>query len=426
MKHAVFTFLNKPALVAGLSLVVAVAIGAAVAVAGNASRTPQFVLAAPGSISVGGQNTSTSSVQSLTLGFLAGGRIQDVSVKAGDAVKKDQVLATLDPENTAGAITQARAAYALATAAYQKVVNGATGPAIDAAKATVNTAAVNLQQVTRQQEVAVANAYTSLLNATPQALTNNPGNLDDAPPTITGSYTLGKEGDIIVETYGSGADSGVSFRVSGLVTGGGSVTTLTPEALGNSGLYIQFPEGARAGRTWIISLPNTKAPDYITKYNAYQAALQAHDQVIASAKAALDQAQSNLGVVVQAARPEDVAAAQAQVQSAQGALQIAQAAYDARVIRAPGDGTVTAVHITPGQIAAPNAPAIDLSGTSFAKSVAVMVPSSAIVDRDGKKYVEVKTATGVEEREITTGISDATDTEVVSGLSAGESVAVSQ
>ncbi len=426
MKNTVLAFLNKPILVGVVSLVIAGAIGTAVIVTGGPSRVLAFATVAPGSISLGGQSASGTSTQSLTLGFLAGGQIQNVLVKAGDTVKKDQMLATLDPENTAGAVTQARAAYALATAAYQKVVNGATGPAIDAAKASVNTASVNLEQVTRQQEVAVTNAYNSLLNATPQAYTNNPGNLDDQPPTVSGSYILGKEGDIIVETYSSGADSGVSFRVSGLTTGTAAVTTLTPEALGDSGLYIQFPEGARANRTWVISLPNTKASDYITKYNAYQTAKQTHDQAIATAKAGLDQAQSNLNVVVATARPEDVAAAQAQVQSAQGALQIAQAAYDARVIRAPGDGTVTAVHITPGQIASANAPAIELSGTAFAKDVSLVIPTSAITERDGKKYVQVKAGKETEEKEITTGISDNTNTEVVSGLSAGDQVVVSQ
>ncbi len=112
------------------------------------------------------------------------------------------------------------------------------------------------------------------------------------------------------------------------------------------------------------------------------------------------------------------------MEGARGALQIAQAAYDQRRIIAPGDGTVTAVHISAGQAATANTPAVELSGTSFAKDAAVVVPNAAIVSANGKAYVRVRSGSGLVQKEVATGIHDNLNTEVLSGLSAGEEVAI--
>jgi len=423
MKSTLLALLNKPLYVAIASLVIAGAIAAVTLLGGNGVAQAHYATAAAGKISLTGQAVPGSTGTNLTLAFTTGGQIQSVNVNVGDTVKKGDVLAALDPQNTAGGLTQAKAAYAAATAAYQKVVNGATGPAIDVAKAALNSAKVARDEAARQQDVLVESAHDALLNATPQAFPQGGGTEVDAP-IISGSYTLGKEGDIVVDVYPSSAESGYSFHLSGLVTGTGNGSTVTPQPLGNSGLTILFPTSYHGSRTWVISIPNKNAPDYVTKYNAYQTALQNRTQTIATTEAAVAQAESSLNNVVAAARPEDVAAAAAQVQSAQGALQIAQAAYDQRRILAPGDGKITAVHISAGQVASANAPAIEMSGTSFTRDASVVVPNSAIITVNGKTYVRVKSGSSTEQKEVTIGLKDNLNTEVVSGLSVGDQVAI--
>ena len=423
MKKTLLSILNKPLYVSIASLVIAGGIGTSLLLGNDTVPLMQFAQAEPGSISITGQAAAGSVGTNLTLAFTMGGQIREINVSAGDKVKKGDILASLDPQNTAGGLTQAKAAYAGATAAYQKLVNGASGPAIDAAHAAVNTATVARDQTKRQQDVFVENAYTALLNSTPQAYPQEGDALDKTAPIISGSYTLGKEGDIVIDLYSSSAESGYSYRLSGLVTGTESASTITPTPLGNSGLYVLFPEGFRSNVTWVISIPNMKAPDYIAKYNAYQAALQAKSQAIAMADAAIAQAEANLQVVVAVARPEDVSAAAAQVESARGALQIAQAAYDQRRIIAPGDGTITAVRVSEGQVTAAGAPAIEMSGASFTKDVAVLVPNAAIISVDGKTHVRVRSGTDVVQKEVTTGIHDNLNTEILSGLSVGDEVA---
>ena len=308
--------------------------------------------------------TNTSSVtssdsslpQNLTLGFLVGGRIQSVSVKAGDKVTKGQVLAALDAGNTLGALAQAKAAYATAQANYQKIINGATGTTIDVAKAAVNTAQINLDGVTKQQNLLVNNAYSNLLNSTITATSNATVSLPS--PSITGTYTKNTKGVLNI-VVNQGGQNGY-FSVSGIVNGTGIVSTTTPEPILDTGLQIEFPNGpSYLGTTWTINIPNTTAPNYLANYNTYQTALETQTQTVSNAQATLDQANAALTALATAARPEDVAAAQAQVANAQGAVEIAQAAYENTIITAPANGTIVSVAITPGQIATPNAPAVE-------------------------------------------------------------------
>ena len=111
---------------------------------------------------------------------------------------------------------------------------------------------------------------------------------------------------------------------------------------------------------WTVSIPNTQSPAYLSNYNAYQSALENQSQAVAGAQAAIDTAQAALDQKLAGARSEDLDIAKAQVESTQGALQIAQGAYDNTLITAPADGTITNVTITAGQVALPNTPAIEL------------------------------------------------------------------
>ena len=347
---------HHPKRVIIISLIVALAIG----IFGYAeiNKTPATTV-----VPVTNTDTDIASAQNLTLGFLVGGRIASVSVKAGDMVTKGETLATLDAGNAEGALSQAKAAYAIAQANYQKIINGATGSAIDVAKAAVNAAQVNLDGVTKQQKLLVANADTNLLNSIIVATLD--GDTSITPPSITGTYTEGTEGTLTFTVNQTGNTGYITF--SGLASGTADASTTVPEPIGNTGLYIEFSSIAPyAGTTWNINIPNTNAANYLANYNAYQSALQTQSQAVANAQSALDQANASLSALVSAARPEDVATAQAQVSNAEGAVQIAEAALQNTIITAPADGTVVSVTIAPGQIAMPNAPAIIFTSNSVA------------------------------------------------------------
>jgi len=305
--------------------------------------------------------SSNSSPMGLTLGFLSSGRVKSISVKAGDNVKKGEVLATIDADNEDGGLIQAEAAYEVAKANYQKIINGATKTAVDIAKTSVNTAEVNLNGISKQQEVLVNNALRSLLNSSLEAQSVSDNEAHDSP-TISGTYECKNEGSYDLQIYSS--SGGYSLNYSGLENGTLFLTDV-PRPLGDCGLLLAFDKTKtpQAGAKFNIQIPNKNAANYSSNNNAYKLALQNKEQAISGAQAALNQAQAAFESVVTNARPEDVAIAEAEVERAHGAL-IANPTYGNMIISAPTNGTVTAIYISLGQTIKPNSGAIGFLAAS--------------------------------------------------------------
>ncbi len=416
MKKYFFSFVNTPRSVAIVSSVVAVVIGIVVYVSVN--RTPQYNLAlvGPGVVSL---ENGVVGMQDLTLGFVSSGRIATVSVKAGDTVHTGQVLASLDSGNASGVLSQARAAYAMAQANYQKVINGATGSSIDVAKTALATARVALEQDTQQQKTLVDNAYRNLLNST--IVAENKDGATFVPPVISGAYTSATADTLTLVIYQTG--SGGYFTFSGASTGSGVMSTVTPQPIGDTGLFVLFPSlSSYFGTSWTIQIPNIKAPNYLANYNAYQSALQTQTQVLAQAQASVDQAVAGLASVSSTARPEDVASAKAQLDNTSGALQIAQSMYANTIITSPGEGTVIAVMVSSGQNAVANAPAIELHAQTTEKQIALSVPATSVISDGLDSYVIKKIGNTFAKQKVVVGISDSKNVEIISGLVLGDYV----
>ncbi len=343
MKNKIIKTLESPKKVIAVTLLIAVII--AFFVYKNVGYAPKNINQDT-EASLGNSRVQLKNGETTDLAFPKSGRVNIVNIKPGDTVKKGQILASLDS-------TDAQGALEIAKANYQKVLNGATGADVEVTKASVKTAQVNLDTVTAQQNLAVENAYKNLLNSNLEAIPRDDyNNSDYVAPVISGTYLLGKEGAINLELYNSAG--GTSFSASGLAEGSGMNNMNISEPIGNSGLYIKFTSAQTINQTkWVINIPNKKATNYLANYNAYQTALQSQKNAVALAQASLDQANSALALKVMNARPEDVT-------SAEGALQIAQGAYDNDFIYAPTDGLITAVNIGAGEIAGANQRVISL------------------------------------------------------------------
>ncbi|MFA6515193.1 MAG: efflux RND transporter periplasmic adaptor subunit [Candidatus Paceibacterota bacterium] len=269
----------------------------------------------------------------LDLSFNTNGVVKSIKVKVGDKVKKGQILATLDQSSALATLTSARGALAAANARYKRTLEGATTEEITLSK-------IILDQTKITQDTLIENAYQNLLNSTLE-VTSYPFSKDFTPPALSGNYNLGKEGQIIISV----GLNGNTFKTKGLIETEGDVSITTPQKIGNSGVYIQFPEDINLNYTdWIIEIPNKKAVNYLTNYNAYQAALS-------QAKSAIDQRTAELALKQASARPSDIDLANADILSAEGQFQQASARYNDTVIIAPQDGTITSIDIKPGELA---------------------------------------------------------------------------
>ena len=196
-----------------------------------------------------GQVTSSTD---LSLSFNTSGTVKSLRVKVGDVVKKGDILATIDQGSVLGSLTSARGALAAAEARLKRIQENEE----------VALAQVNLDQTKSIQGTLVKNAYHKLLNSTIEAVADY-GEDNYTAPVISGSYRLEKEGDIILNTYSERYSSGADitrFKTYGLVDTIGTISVSSPQPIGNSGLYVSFPEDTDLNVSkWIISIPNKNA-----------------------------------------------------------------------------------------------------------------------------------------------------------------------
>lgn len=309
------------------------------------SPTYQFVIVESGPITESVSLTgNTISDQSVSLTFGSGGIISHTYSSLGKQVSAGQVLAELNTSDLVAQLHQVEANY-------QKVINGATDSTINVAKATVNTAQVNLDEIIKQQQILVDNAHRTLLNS--YLIAESVGDYSgyDAP-TVSGTYTCSQEGTYNLKTYGSAG--GISVTYGGLEQGALLLTDIS-RPLGNCGLSLSFDKTKtlQVGIEFNIEIPNKNATNYNLNYNAYQLALQTQSQTIASAEATLNQAKVSLTSTVSVARPEDVAQAQASIESVVAKIQNAK-------IVAPISGTITQFDAKVGQLASPSTPLVSI------------------------------------------------------------------
>jgi len=284
----------------------------------------------------------------LNLSFNTNGVVKSIKVNVGDNVKEGQILATLDQSSALANLTSAKGVLAGARARHKRILEGAKAE-------EVTLSEVTLEQTKLTQETLINNAYNNLLNSAPEAEPKD-GVSDYIAPTISGTYSLGKEGKIYLSVYNS--SGGKSFTASGLTEGTGLVDTVIPQAIGNSGLYIKFSSETDIDATdWIIEIPNKKASNYLSNYNAYQA-------TISQAKLAIDGRTAELALIRSNARGSDIDLAMADIISAEGQVELADANYRNTFIITPSDGTITDIDIKPGELASALSPVITLQDVS--------------------------------------------------------------
>ena len=288
--------------------------------------TYQYITVEPGSITESVSLTgNTTPNQSVSLAFGSSGIVSETFSDLGKKVSKGQILAELNMNDLLAQLHNAQAGLTIIE---------------QNASASKN----NVANVASEQSTLVSNAYSNLLNSNPEAVPHNSTN-DYVAPVISGNYNLGKEGVINLNLYYS--TGGIGFSASGLVTGSGSCNTIVSQPIGDSGLYIKCPTNAINISDWDIQIPNIKASNYLTNYNAYQVAVETSAKAIADAQASVGITDSSTVSDAQ------IAQAQANIDSVLAKIKDAQ-------IVSPIGGIVTQFDAKVGQLASPNTPLISI------------------------------------------------------------------
>ena len=372
MKQKILKLLSAPKIVVGVVFVIALAVGGASYAFNKSMREECF--AKLNSISQDPTAESSSSPQDLTLAFAMGGRIKDVFVKTGDTVPAGTVLASLDAENAIGAINQAKAAYLAAQTAYDKLLNGASTPDIGVSQAAVNVASTALsnaeQNLIRDLSLAYNNVNSIILLNT-NGLFSNPqsntptfgivGLVQTNNQLVNNINSERLEINNDLSTWQSDVSSVNQNNIDVVVAHSlaymtkirsyltdmlDTLTSYTQISVGGSPLVLTASQQSVTGAKVVVDAAYTSITNDI--------------QAIKSAKSSLDQANAALTLKQSPARIEDIEMAKAQVESTQGALQVAQGAYNNTIIVAPFNGKITNVSIAAGQIATPGVAAIEI------------------------------------------------------------------
>ncbi len=263
------------------------------------------------------------------LGFAIGGRVIKNNVKEGDFVRKGQILAEVDQSAIRSGLIQADANYQLIKIDTENKIKKSN---------------ISFNELKNEQDSVVDNLYKQYISGDLHAVSDK-DNLSKniTQPIISGNYTSYKEGTYKINVYGSGAQSGYSFSLSGLENGTYTAEIYKPGKLGNLGLFIQFsPNTDYKNTEWTVDIPNKRSSSYLSRKTAYQNALAKSEKLLAYA---LDDKNS----LIDRKNDFDISYSEAIIKNARAQLNANIVRLSDGKIRAPFDGYIAKDDLEQGE-----------------------------------------------------------------------------
>jgi multidrug efflux pump subunit AcrA (membrane-fusion protein) len=133
----------------------------------------------------------------------------------------------------------------------------------------------------------IADAYRDFLNEDLEvsAHEDEADSLNDrAEPALSGRYVSDVEGEYVIEVYASRAESGYSFRLSGLETMTEPVIFGKAINLGTRGLKITFPNDTKSNDKWIVRIPNNEIATFQEAESDYEKTVSNLEKTIEDAQ----------------------------------------------------------------------------------------------------------------------------------------------
>ncbi len=283
------------------------------------------------------------------LGFAQGGRIIKNRVKEGDWVKKGTLLAEVDQSAIRAGLIQANAQYQLTKVDTKNKIENSTS---------------SYEEIKKEQDTLVKNAYTQYISGDLQAvLDDNNVAHEIIAPRISGNYLSEKEGVYHIKVYKSAAQSGYSFKLSGLEKGTYTAETHIPGKLGELGLFMQLTPGVNYAYTeWDVEVPSTRSTTYLARKTAYENARAQRDKI-------LSDAQNNKDLLTKKIIGTDLSYSDALVKSARAQMNANLTRLSDGKIIAPFDGYVVKNNLEKGETAQALIPQITLFASKKRKII---------------------------------------------------------
>ncbi|MBP6881120.1 MAG: efflux RND transporter periplasmic adaptor subunit [Candidatus Pacebacteria bacterium] len=222
-------------------------------------------------------------------------RIDVVNVQNGSHVQAGEVLLSFDKNDAYVDTESARVAVAEAALALETEQTNATDPNTEIR--TLENQILGYQKTIDDAEQSIKDAYRDFLNESLEVVPHSSQEkalADVTEPTLSGRYVNDEEGTYTIEIYNSGAESGFSYRVSGLESSTQSLLSDKTNDLGSRGLKISFPDSIRSGDKWIVEIPNTSIATYTETKQNYEETIAGLEKTIRDATVSLTNTKQEL------------------------------------------------------------------------------------------------------------------------------------
>lgn len=225
---------------------------------------------ARGSVSSGIETSGTIvAAQKLDLDvYKQARRIEAVNVTNASHVEEGTTLFSFDKSGAYVEVESSRVSIAEAELALATEQANYSDP--NTTLRTLQNNLITLRADIVRAEKDLVQRERDYLNANKTAEPGNEQAEDKIRPTVSGVYNDDKRGTYRIEVYSSAADSGYSYRVTGLESVSEDVIAGIATPLGNLGLKILFSGDMKHGDVWLVSVPNTAAPEYVQNKENYE------------------------------------------------------------------------------------------------------------------------------------------------------------
>ncbi|GAB4556624.1 MAG: hypothetical protein Kow0047_00280 [Anaerolineae bacterium] len=267
------------------------------------------------------------------LSFEVSGRVAEITVQEGDAVKAGQVLARLHAPDLEQNVRAAEAALVAAQAELDRVRAGARPQEIAAAEAQAHRAEANLARAQAALDQARATLQQLKAGAREEDRIAAKARLEQAAAQVRQAQAA-------------------YDRIAGLPD-----AAARPESLA----LEQATQAYVIAKAEYDKIIKGATPEEIA---IAEAQVKAAEADVEAAQAAVVEAYAQLELLKAGASAEEIAIAEAAVAQAEVALEQARVALDKTRLIAPFDGTVGAVWLRVGELATPGQPVISIGDLS--------------------------------------------------------------
>jgi multidrug efflux pump subunit AcrA (membrane-fusion protein) len=262
-----------------------------------------------------------------TVSFPIAGTIVELLVEEGSIVAASDVLARLDTTLLEAEVAEAEAALAIAEANLEKASVGARDEEIEQAEHDLSAATASVSQAAAQRDAIRSDASQAEISAAE-------ADLHAAWMAMRGAE------DRYHVAEGTSENTDPDYQE--LLPEGG--LPIDPERVENEAENLDVANrNLAAAQAYLEDLTN--GPD--------ESDLKVADAQVWVAAAEREAAEAYLALLHAGPRPENIAVAQARVEQSEAALRSAESALDKAILRAPFDGTISAVYVHANEWANP-------------------------------------------------------------------------